>query len=142
MKHHTKQKGDLATAKVIADLTEKEYDVFCPIVSEHLPFDLIAYKEGILYRMQTKYSSDGMIKNTTSWADKHGIHSKKYSDKDFDYYGVFLPSINKVIYPSIIFGGKTVRTELPNKPKSTTPFYWWEDFINFTDEAKKRKPVR
>lgn len=53
--HHTKDKGDLAAAKVIADLVEKEYSVFVPVVTEHTPFDLIAYKDGKCYRIQAKY---------------------------------------------------------------------------------------
>ncbi|WP_017318780.1 PDDEXK-like family protein [Mastigocladopsis repens] len=41
----------------------------------------------------------------------------------------------KVIYPAIKFGGCCIRT---TPPKSPNPFYWWEDFTNFTEEAIKR----
>ena len=51
MTHHTKTKGDLGVAKVIADLTEKGLDVLTPF-SEHLPFDLAAYKKDVFYRIQ------------------------------------------------------------------------------------------
>ena len=37
--HHTKDKGDIAAAKAIADLTLKGYLVLIPVVCEHLPFD-------------------------------------------------------------------------------------------------------
>jgi hypothetical protein len=48
---------------------------------------------------------------------------------------LYLPDIDKVLYPSIKFGGCYITTEIPNSP---TPFYWWEDFTNFTEEATKR----
>ncbi|PMB18321.1 hypothetical protein CEN47_24595 [Fischerella thermalis CCMEE 5319] len=133
--HHTKDKGDIAAAKAIADLVDKGYSVFTPVVCEHLPFDLIAYKDGQCYRIQGKYNSNGAVKNKTSWTDKNGCHEKKYKTGDFDFYALYLPDINKVIYPSIKFGGCKIRT---TPPKSPSPFYWWEDFIDFTEDAPKR----
>lgn len=67
--------------------------------------------------------------------DKNGIHRKKYNTKDFDFYAVYLPDIEKVVYQSINFGGCCINTQIPNSP---TPFYWWEDFTDFTEEASKR----
>lgn len=134
MAHHTKDKGDIASAIVIADLTKKGYSVFIPL-SEHLPFDLIAYKEKQTYRIQVKYSSDGFIKNSSSWADKTGNHRHLYKQEDFDFYAVYLPEKETVVYPSIEFGGKTISTSFPG---SASSFYWWEDFRAFTTSAKKR----
>jgi hypothetical protein len=58
--HHTKTKGDLAVAIVIADLTKKGYGIFLHL-SEHLPIDLIAYKDEKCFRIQCKYSADGEL---------------------------------------------------------------------------------
>lgn len=135
MTHHTKDKGDLAVAKTMLDLTTKDYSVFVPAITEHLPFDIIAYKANKCYRIQCKYSSDHAIKNKTIWSNKNGPHIKLYDNKDFDYYAIYLPDIDKVVYPSIKFGGKYIATAIPN---SATPFYWWEDFVNFTDDATKK----
>jgi len=135
MTHHTKDKGDIAAAFAISDLTKKGFTCLTPVVSEHLPFDLIAYKDKQCLRIQCKYSTDGFIHNCMSWSDKNGTHSKKYNSDDFDYYAVYLPQLDKVIYPSIIFGGKTIRTNIPESP---TPFYWWEDFVSLTDSAAKK----
>ncbi|AFY32474.1 group I intron-associated PD-(D/E)XK endonuclease [Calothrix sp. PCC 7507] len=133
--HHTKDKGDLAAAKVIADLVEKEYSIFVPVVTEHAPFDLIAYKDGKCYRIQAKYSANNCVSNRSTWADRNGNHQKKYQLNDFDFYGVYLPDLNKVVYPSIKFGGCRIRS---TPPKSPNPFYWWEDFRDFTEAAPKR----
>ncbi len=135
MVHAQKDKGDIAAARVIADLTIKDYAVFVPAVTEHLPFDLIAYKDGISHRIQCKYDSSGFVKNNTSWNDKHGTHKKYYVETDFDYYALYIPQIDKVVYPAIKFGGITIRHDVPN---SATPFYWWEDFLEFTHEADKK----
>lgn len=125
--HPTKQKGDLAVAKVICDLIEKGYDPFIPVVTEHLPFDIIAYKDGHSIRIQSKYSANGHLNGTSG--------PKKYNDNDFDYYAAYLPTVSKVIYPSIKFRNCKIRIDIPN---SAMPFYWWEDFLELTTEAVKR----
>lgn len=45
--------GSLGEAKVIAKLTQERYHVFTQ-VSGKAPFDLVAYKDGILYRVSVK----------------------------------------------------------------------------------------
>jgi hypothetical protein len=130
--HHTKDKGDIACAITIADLTKKGFVVFSPSVTEHCAVDLIAYKNNTMYRIQCKYSSDGSVKNKTSWADKNGNHTKRYDLNDFDYYAIYLSEIDTVVYPSIKFSGIKIRT----KPANTcSGFWWWEDFTELTDEA-------
>lgn len=135
MVHIKKEKGDLAVAETIRDLTRKEYKIFTPTFSEHLPIDIIAYKAGKCFRIQVKYNSEGLIENETHWNDKNGTHTKAYLESDFDYYAIYIPSLDKVLYPSIKFGGAKITTTVPN---SATPFYWWEDFINFTDNVSKK----
>lgn len=129
--HHTKDKGDIALMKITLDLTIKGFNIFLPI-SEHLPFDFIAYKDGKCYRIQAKYSSGGKVNNSTYSGDKS---TKYYQEDDFDYYGVYLPEIDRCIYPSIKFAGANFRF---SKCNSATPFYWYEDFLDFTDEAEKK----
>ena len=130
-----KIKGDIGTANVISDLTVKGYNVFVPAVCEHLPFDLIAYKDGASYRIQSKYSSIEKVSNKTTWNDKNGTHQKYYDLSDFDYYSIYLPKADVVVYPSIKFGGVGIRTSVPN---AANPFYWYKDFLEFTDEAEKK----
>lgn len=136
MKQHlTKEKGNIAVAKTICDLTEKGYTTFTPTISEHLPFDVLAYKDNVFYRIQVKYSADGMVNKRSSWANKQGTHNIKYNKSDFDYYAIYLPNINTVIYPSSSFKGYTIRT-IP--PTISCEFWWWEDFTTFTDIVKMR----
>jgi hypothetical protein len=134
MAHHTKDKGDLAVAKVIVDLTEKGYGVYLPI-SEHTKADLIA-ENGNVYRIQVKHSIDGFVRNVNGWADKNGCHTSKYKENDFDYYALYLKAIDKVIYPHIKYGGKKIRFILP---ETTGQYFWYEDFLEFKEDVEKRK---
>lgn len=135
MNHHTKTKGDIAVAKTILDLTLKGYPVFSPLFSEHLQYDLIVEVDKKLLRLQVKYRADGILAHKTSWADKNGSHQRKYEKNDFDYYALYLPTKDVVVYPSIDFAGKVIATEIPT---SIASFYWYEDFLTFTNQATKK----
>jgi len=127
MRNETFKKGDLAVTKVMLDLQQKGYGIFIP-VGEQWAFDLIAYKEteNKFIRLQVKYL--GSYK-------KELKGKKKYSDNAFDYYAGYIPDLNIIIYPSIKFKGHCIVTQIPN---SSNAFYWYEDFLNFTDEANPK----
>lgn len=124
--HHTKDKGDLGVAKAISRLVELQWTVAIPI-TEHASYDLIIEKEGVLLRVQVKYSS---CKNSTirtklknSWCDKNGVHSKLRSIGDFDLLAVYCPETDKVYFlQSKDFNntsGINIRTELPRNYQKT-----------------------
>lgn len=133
--HIKKDKGDLAVAKVALDLTSKGYYVFNAMFSEHLPFDLVVYKNDKFLRIQVKYSSDGNVHHKHTWSSKFRSETRKYDMNDFDYYALYCPEIEKILYPSIKFGGCKIAF---NPRYSAKKFYWWEDFLEFTDEATKK----
>lgn len=135
MSHHTKDKGDLACLKAMARLAELGYAILVPAVSEHLPFDIVGYKDGYFTRFQSKYASDGCIDNQTTWASKQGNHLKVYAAGSFEYYAIYIPAKDCVCFPNFSFGGAKLTFEVPN---SATPFYWYEDFLGITDSAKKK----
>jgi hypothetical protein len=101
--HHTKFKADIGLAKVIADLVGKGCTPCIPL-SEHQRYDLIAVlQSGKSVRLQVKYASlkkNGIVdvKFRTSWADKKGIHTRRYKKGDFDYYAIYCPEKEKVLY--------------------------------------------
>ena len=129
-----KIKGDFGATKAIMRLVEMGYVVFTPMVCESLPFDLIAYKDEKTFRIQCKYNSNGKVLKNTSWSDSHGSHTREYQDTDFDYYAVYLPEIDKVVFPSVKLRGIKIRSTLPD---TANDFHWWEDFVEFTDTAVK-----
>jgi hypothetical protein len=56
IKHHTKNKGDLAVFKAHLDLVQKDFIILNPL-TEHAPFDIVAYKNSNFLRIQVKYKS-------------------------------------------------------------------------------------
>ncbi len=103
MRHHTKDKGDLAVAQVIADLIGHGIQVCLPI-SEHLPFDLVAvspsFKE--LTRVQVKYAAakGGVLKLLlrSSHADHRGVHHRRVRLDEIDAFALFCPEAGTVYY--------------------------------------------
>jgi len=120
--HHTKFKADIGAAKCIADLVSKGY-VPCIPLSEHQPYDIVAVLDnGSAVKLQVKYAAlrNGVaeVKFRTSWADKHGSHTKHYNKDDFDFYAIYCPDKDKVLYvpnssdcPKIIRFEKTLNNQ-------------------------------
>ncbi|WP_184202219.1 group I intron-associated PD-(D/E)XK endonuclease [Armatimonas rosea] len=114
MNHHTKNKGDIGVALVIADLMKNGFQVCLPI-SEHLPFDLIAINcdDGRLKRVQVKYISlrAGKISiplEGTSWTNNKGMYSVKKDLSYIDAFAIYCPSVDRVFYVNTIeFQGNT-----------------------------------
>lgn len=117
--HHTKFKADVGLAKVIANLTEKGY-VPCIPLSEHQPYDLVVVRgNGSMVKLQVKYARlkrNGSVdvKFRTSWADKNGTHIKHYDEADFDYYAIYCPEKEQILYiPNTFDCPKIVRFNKP-----------------------------
>ena len=90
-------------AKVISDLVEKGH-VPCIPLSEHQPYDLVAIlNDGASIKIQVKYAT---LKNNgtvevrfrRNWSDKNGTHSEHYGEQEFDYYAVYCPEKETVLY--------------------------------------------
>ena len=100
--HHTKEKGDLGVLKAQLDLFEQGYTVLVPL-TEHAPFDLVAYRNGVFRRVQVKYRamrSNGSltVKFSTSWADRRGVHTAKVDKDEVDVYCVYCPDTDECYY--------------------------------------------
>ena len=115
--HHTKIKADIGVAKCIADLVGKGY-VPCIPLSEHQPYDIVAVSSnGTTIKLQVKYTTlqeNGTIeiKFRTSWADKHGTHMRHYNEDDFDFYAIYCPEKDMVLYvPNTKNSPKVIRFE-------------------------------
>jgi hypothetical protein len=101
MGHHTKEKGDLAVLKVQADLCEQGFAVCVPL-TEHAPFDVVAFKGGKFISVQAKYCTpkNGVmaVDLRRSWADRNGSHSSPYSDGEFDILAIYCPDTGLCYY--------------------------------------------
>ena len=116
MNHHTKDKGDLGVAMVIADCAKHGIHACLPI-SEHLPFDLIIVdQEGQLAKIQVKYitkRNDGTlpISMRNSYLNKDGPYAVLTNRELFDAYAVYCPDTEEVYYVH--------NCEIPKNQRST-----------------------
>lgn len=99
--HHTKDKGDLGTAKAHADLVARGFTVLFP-ATEHAEFDLVAYREGRFHRIQVKYRSARSgcvsVRFRSVWADRHGTHMKPSDKAQVDVLCVYCPETDECYY--------------------------------------------
>ena len=140
--HHTKYKADVAVTRVIADLTRKEF-VPCVPLSEHQPHDIVAIdKEGTAFKFQVKFASlksNGTVdvKFRTSWVDNKGVHTRKYGEKEFDYYAIYCLQKDLLLYiPNKINCPKAIRFGKPanNQEKFAN---WASDYLQIKRESSE-----
>ena len=103
---HSKDKGDIAEASVIADLVKRGYKVALPM-GENLPFDLIAIRPDFsLVRVQVKYrkmNTKGTvdIKLASIWKNSSVTRVVDYDLKALDYFAIYCPERDAVAYISV-----------------------------------------
>lgn len=122
--HHTKNKGDLGVLKAKCDLHMKGYLVLVP-ETEHSPFDLVIWKDGTFKTVQVKYRNirNGAlsVQFSSSWADKHGIHSNPVDKSIVDVYCIYCPEHDKCYYldPTKFNSTVTLRVNAPKNNQKT-----------------------
>ena len=142
MYHHTKVKADLGLAKIITNLITKGCSPCIPL-SEHQPYDLVVILgDGRAIKLQAKYASlkkNGTIdvKFRTSWVDKTGTHTRHYKEKDFDYYAIYCPEKEIVLYvPNTLDCPKAIRFD---KPANNQNKYikWAKNYLEIKRESSE-----
>lgn len=70
--------------------------------TEHAPFDLVAYDDGVFYRVQVKYRSARSGAVTVQfrgiWADRHGTHIRSMDKQAVDVVCVYCPDTDDCYY--------------------------------------------
>ena len=72
-------------------------------LTEHSPFDLVAYKDGEFRRVQVKYRAVDKfgkvdVQFSTSWSDKHGTHTSALDKSEVDIYCIYCPDADECYY--------------------------------------------
>jgi hypothetical protein len=123
--HHTKDKGDLGVLKAQLDMFEQGFVILNP-VTEHAPFDLVAYKDKEFKRVQVKYKSIDKAGSLTvhfrsCWADKNGTHMQQIDKADVDLYCIYCPETDECYYlnPKDYNRSVTLRVERPKNSQVT-----------------------
>ena len=117
--HHTKSKGDLGVLKAQVDLFEQGFTLLTPL-TEHSPFDLVAYRSGEFLRIQVKYRAIDKhgkvdVKFSTCWTDRRGTHTVPIEKSEVDLYCVYCPDTDECYYlnPSEFQSNATLRVRAP-----------------------------
>jgi hypothetical protein len=132
-KHHTKNKGDLGVVKVQCALVEQGYSVLIPL-SEHEPFDLVAYRHGVFKRIQCKYRSvrKGSIEVQfkSSWTDKNGSHHQPMEKSEVDVIAIYCPDTDDCYFvaPAQFDKAVTLRVTTPTNNQNLN-INWANDYL-------------
>ena len=132
---NTNKLGDIALAMVIADLIERQQEVYLP-VNDHAKADLVALVQGKPYKIQVKHSSDGMVRKDSVTTSKKGISRSEYQSDEVDIFGVYLSEIKRVIYVPHKHAGIKIRW-VPTK--NNQKCWWYEDFLTLDFSVEKQQ---
>ncbi len=141
VRHHTKDKGDLATAQVQADLIERGAMVLLPL-TEHAPFDLVAYQGGVFSRVQVKYraTSRGVlpVHFRSIWSDRNGVHAKPIERDEIDVLAIYSPDTRRCYYldPTDFAASVSLRLE-PPKNAQVANVLFAHDFTEFPPRSRR-----
>jgi len=136
-KHPTADKGDLAVYKAQLSFAESGYYIFTTI-SEHLPFDFIAYKNGKCLRVQVKYISiregkktnGALLVDISSSGPYQGKRRRPARKDEIDLVVVYCPN-NKRLYfiPIVDFSGDNISLRVePAKNNQQQRVHLAEDY--------------
>lgn len=135
MEHHTKTLGDLGVLKAQLDLFNKGYIIAVPL-TEHAPFDLIIFKDGVCKTVQVKARRVTSLGNIqvqfrSIYSDSIGTHSVKVNKESIDIYCIYCPDTDKCYYfdPKKYKESITLRIE-PSKNNSEKGINFAKDFYN------------
>ena len=142
IKHHTKNKGDIGVVAAKLDLLKKGYHVLNP-ETEHAPFDLGIWKDGVFKTVQVKYRKINkvgvlQINFESYWADRHGSHIVPVDKNLIDIYCVYCPETDKCYYFDPKEFGVTVSLRI-NPPKNNMKqgVHFAEDYLEVPFENKR-----
>ncbi|WP_414694686.1 group I intron-associated PD-(D/E)XK endonuclease [Paenibacillus sp.] len=95
----------LSQARVTAELARQRFDVYVELVGK-APFDLIAHKEGLLYRVSVKSTMSTKCESGHSWevqlkrvrSNKTGNAIHKFDPDSCDILAIYIEQIDKVCF--------------------------------------------
>lgn len=124
------------------DLAEKGYLLLLPL-SEHAPFDLVAYRAGEFLRVQVKYRAavNGAITLTlrSAWADRHGTHMVSIDKSAIDLICIYCPDTRACYYfdPGSVSGSIKLRIS-PARNQQAKRVRWATDFTSIPAHLQDR----
>ena len=93
----TQRKGDYAATRAIASLTRFGFDVSIPI-TESASYDLIAEKDGVVKRVQVRYTSNKEVDLRRIHSNSRGYIVKKTVVNSYDWLYVLNSIDNEYLF--------------------------------------------
>lgn len=130
---HSKQKGNIASSAVIYRLNKDGYNVFHEL-GDLSKIDLIAEKNGILIRIQVKYTKLNKYGSINVSLRKSGPNNYyyKYKKSDFDYFAVYCVNNDNVYFvkSDLVLKNKNAFSLRINNPKRGKNFRFAKEYKN------------
>lgn len=104
----TQRKGDLAVAQAIATFTRLGYDVALPI-TESAAYDVVVDDEGVLYRVQVRFSSSKDVELRRIHSSSQGYVIKKTRKNAYDWLYVLFPDRREYLIKKCLEGRRSVK---------------------------------
>ncbi|MFH1784547.1 MAG: group I intron-associated PD-(D/E)XK endonuclease [bacterium] len=103
---------------------------------------MVVLDNGDVVKLQVKYAAlqdNGTVevRFRRNWIDKHGVHSEPYGTKEFDYYAIYCPEKEAILYvPNNKNCPKAIRFDKPanNQQKSVR---WANDYLELKRESSE-----
>ena len=134
----TKKKGAIAETKVLAYLTERDFNVSVPW-GEDIRYDLVSEKNGVFKRVQVKYITpkngrlDVFPRSANNW------NTIKYTSENIDVMAIYNPKSGRIYFiPITVFpdNSKINLRLLPCKNNQEKNIIWASEFED-TDILEK-----
>jgi len=107
----TQRKGDIAVAQAIATFTKAGYDISIPL-TESAAYDLIVEGNGLIKRMQVRYSTDGAVDLRRIHSNSTGYVVKKPKKGAYDWlYVLKASSGDEFLIIDCPFGRRSIKPD-------------------------------
>jgi hypothetical protein len=104
----TQRKGDSAVAQSIATFTKLGYDVLIPL-TESAAYDIAVEKNGLIKRVQVRYSSKGSVDLRRIHSNSSGYVVKKTKENAYDWLYILTGDGSEYLIKDCLSGRRSIK---------------------------------
>ncbi len=105
---NTQRKGDTAVSQAVASFTRLGFDVSIPF-TESAAYDLVVDEEGILYRLQVRYTSSGEVDLRRIHSNSTGYVIKKTKESAYDWLYILTDKGQEYLIKACLHGRRSIK---------------------------------
>lgn len=107
----TQRKGDCAVAQSIATFTRLGYDVLIPL-TESAAYDIAVEKNGLIKRVQVKYSSNREVDLRRIHSNSSGYVVNKTKKNAYDWLYILTGDGEEYLVRECLFGRRSIKPSM------------------------------